>query len=334
MNKLYNIMGLGTFPFASPFRKMEDAQSEVILKSFLEECGTYIDVAPTYAFGKVEELCGRVFKQFDRDRFCVNTSCGYVRQGDKFVVSGKYDDVIADCDASLSRLGLDYIDMYISHIPDVNTPFSETIAAMRELKKAGKIKHIGVSNVTLEQLKEYNAHGDIEFIQNRFSLLNHTFDNDFQEYLSKNNIGVVAYQVLDRGLLTNKMLADFVLHEGDLRLKKAEFAPNIVSEISKWVKEMLLPIANDYALSIASLAIKWAQNQNFIIMCQCGATTLEQLSDFKKAVMTEVDDAFYRRVDQAYNSFEEYLLDKYNQTVRQFMGLENYNIYSGSASGK
>ena len=334
MNKLYNVMGLGTFPFASPFGKMDDANSEIILRTFLDECGTYVDVAPTYAFGKVEELCGRVFKQFNREQFCVNTSCGYVRQGDKFVVSGKYDDVIADCDASLTRLGLDYIDMYISHIPDVNTPFSETIAAMKELKKAGKIKHIGVSNVTLEQLKDYNAQGDIEFIQNRFSLLNHSFDNEFQEYLRQNNIGVVAYQVLDRGLLTNKMLSDFVLHEGDLRLKKAEFAPNIVSEISKWVKEMLHPIAQNYGLSIASLAIKWAQKQSFVIMCQCGATSLEQLSDFKNTVMIEVDDDFYRSIEQAYTSFEQYLKNKYNQTIRQFMGLESYNIYSGSASGK
>ena len=334
MKKLFNSMGLGTFPFAGPFGKMDDENSREILVSFLNRCGKYIDVAPTYAFGKVEELIGDELSKIPRNRFFINTSCGYVRQGDKFVVSGKYNDVVDDCNASLKRLKLDYIDLYISHIPDINTPFSETVTAMRDLKNAGKIKHIGVSNVSLEQLKEYNYAGDIEFVQNRFSLLNHSINEEFAKYLLDNRIGLVAYQVLDRGLLTDKMLGDFSVYEGDLRKKKPEFADNIVKEISIWVRDMLYPIAQKYGLSVTALAIKWAQKQKFVAMCQCGATKIEQLDDFEMAVNKIVPTVFFDEVDAAYNSLENNLLNKYNNTIRQFMGLENYNLYSGSASGK
>ena len=334
MTKLFNSMGLGTFPFAGPFGKIDDETSKTIINSFLKKCGKYIDVAPTYAFGKVEELLGKEFKNFDRKDFFVNTSCGYVRDGDGYRVSGKYADVIADCDASLKRLDLDYIDLYISHIPDVNTPFSETVSALLDLKNAGKIKHIGVSNVTLDQLKEYNAKGDIEFVQNRFSLLNHSIDKEFEEYLINNNIGLVAYQVLDRGLLTNKMLGNFSVNEGDLRKKKPEFDTQIVNELAIWVRTQLKPIAVENDISITSLAIKWAQHQPFVAMCQCGATKESQLSDFVDAVQVTVHDDFYDKVDAAYNVLENALLEKYGKTVRQFMGLESYNLYSGSASGK
>lgn len=334
MKKLFNSMGLGTFPFASPFGKMDDADSREILNAFLKRCGKYIDVAPTYAFGKVEEMLGEEFKKMNRNQFFVNTSCGYVRNGDGFAVSGKYDDVIADCEASLKRLQLDYIDLYISHIPDVTTPFEETVSAMRKLKKDGKIKHIGVSNVTLDQLKEYNAEGDIEFVQNRFSLLNHSVNDEFANYLITNNIGLVAYQVLDRGLLTNKMLGEFSVNEGDLRRKKPEFNENVVKEISNWVRNSLSPIANKYGISIATLAIKWAQKQPFVAMCQCGATKMEQLADFEMAVNKIIPSIFYNEVDSAYSELEAIIKEKYNQTVRQFMGLESYNLYSGSASGK
>ena len=87
MKKLFNGMGLGTFPFASPFGKMEDENSREILNAFLKRCGKYIDVAPTYAFGKVEEMLGEEFKKFNRNQFFVNTSCGYVKSGDAFVAA-------------------------------------------------------------------------------------------------------------------------------------------------------------------------------------------------------------------------------------------------------
>lgn len=334
MEKLFNGVGLGTFPFANPFGKIEEDVAAEVLHTFLQSGGKYIDVAPTYAFGHIEEFLGKELKKYARDDFFINTSCGYVLKKDKFVVSGKYEDVIADCDASLVRLGVDYIDLYISHIPDVSTPFAETMGALQELKKKGKIKHIGVSNVNLKQLKEYNADGIVEFVQNRFSLLSNSGSEEFRKYLLDNNIGLVAYQVIDRGLLTNKMLSPLMISESDLRSKKPEFKPEIVKEISHWIVESIYPIAQKYGISITTLAIKWARNQDFVAMCQCGATNPKYIKDFVDVIAVETPSDFYSEVDTAYDVLSKHLQDTYEQTVRQFMGLESYNLYSGSASGK
>ena len=135
--KLLNGIGLGTFPFASPFTKVDESEALNIVTSYINGGGKYIDTAPTYAFGEVENLLGRILKKFNRDDFFINTSCGFIRQGNGYVKSGKYKDVIQDCEESLLRLGLNEIDLYISHTPDTETgtPFSETIAALEDLKK-------------------------------------------------------------------------------------------------------------------------------------------------------------------------------------------------------
>lgn len=332
--KLYNGVGLGTFPFAGPFGSINEEDSSNILKTYLKGGGKYLDVAPTYAFGKVESFLGKELNDIERDKFFVNTSCGYIRNGDGFKVSGKYQDVIDDCEASLKRLGLNYIDLYISHIPDSKTPFSETMSALRKLKNEGKIKKIGVSNVNLEQLQEYNQEGEIEFVQNRFSLLNQAYSNEFIEYITENNIGLVAYQAIERGLLTDKMLKDFKIDSSDLRAKKPEFEKNIVKEISLWVREDLHPIASRNNISITTLAIKWALNNPFVALCQCGATKVSYLDDFFDVNNKDVDDMFFDCIDKAYLKFEDKIRTTYNKTIRQFMGLESYNLYSGSASGK
>ena len=334
MDKLFNGVGLGTFPFANPFGKMKEDVAAEVLHAYLQSGGKYIDVAPTYAFGQVEKFLGKELKKYARHQFFVNTSCGYVLKDDKFVVSGKYEDVMADCDASLIRIGVDYIDLYISHIPDVNTPFAETMGALKELKQKGKIKHIGVSNVSLEQLKEYNVNGDVEFVQNRFSLLSNSDSKEFRKYLLDNNIGLVAYQVIDRGLLTNKMLSPFKILDSDLRSKKPEFKQEVVQELSHWVIESIYPIAQKYGISITTLAIKWARNQDFVAMCQCGATNPQYIKDFVDVTAVDTSSDFYSEVDAAYDVLSKHLKNTYGQTVRQFMGLESYNLYSGSASGK
>lgn len=334
MDKLFNGVGLGTFPFANPFGKMKEDVAAEVLHAYLQSGGKYIDVAPTYAFGQVEKFLGKELKKYARDQFFINTSCGYVLKDDKFVVSGKYEDVMADCDASLIRIGVDYIDLYISHIPDVNTPFAETMGALKELKQKGKIKHIGVSNVSLEQLKEYNVNGDVEFVQNRFSLLSNSDSKEFRKYLLDNNIGLVAYQVIDRGLLTNKMLSPFKILDSDLRSKKPEFEQEVVQELSHWVIKSIYPIAQKYGISITTLAIKWARNQDFVAMCQCGATNPQYIKDFVDVTAVDTPPDFYSEVDAAYDTLSKHLKNTYGQTVRQFMGLESYNLYSGSASGK
>ncbi len=332
--KLLNGIGLGTFPFASPFTPVDGKTAGSILDAYLNGGGRYIDTAPTYGLGKVEELLGELLTKYPRDRFFINTSCGHVRDGEKLRLSGKYNDVLKECDESLRRLHLDYVDLYISHVPDPETPFTETMRALEEIKKVGKAKHIGVSNVTLEQLQEYNASGSVEFVQNRFSLINQDLPSAFQDYCKANNIGVIAYQVLDRGLLTDSVLKKLALGENDLRRRKPEFRENVVREIGAWVGESLQPIAADANINVSTLAIWWALQQPSVALCQCGATNLKQVQQILKVPELQPMPEVLVDVDAAYGLLEKRIRDRFSQSVREFTGLATYNIYAGSPTGK
>jgi methylglyoxal reductase len=335
MAMLLNGVGLGTFPFAGPFSEVSDGAAAV-LDAYFEAGGHYIDTAPTYDYGGVESLLGAELRKHPRERYFVNTSCGYVldADGEKFVVSGRPEDVVADCDASLQRLGLDFIDLYISHIPDPNVPFAETVGAMEDLRAAGKIRRIGVSNVTLDQLQEYNASGSISYVQNRFSYLNRSIDADFAAYCAEHEIGVVAYQVIERGMLTAKGNTVFPLREGDLRNAKAEFAGEVRARISSWVAHSLAPLAAELGVPLSALAIWWALRQPFVALCQFGATSVAQIQDSMRVLALNLPEDVADRMDQAYQRLADEVAEDHGGSVRDFLRLSGYSFYSGSATGK
>ncbi|MFI4989800.1 MAG: aldo/keto reductase [Solirubrobacterales bacterium] len=335
MTRLLNGVGLGTFPFAGPFSELGDDATS-ILGAYLDAGGTYIDTAPTYDYGEVESVLGRELAKRPRESFFVNTSCGYILDGEgkAYVVSGRPEDVIADCDASLSRLGLEYIDSYISHIPDPNVPFAETVGAMEELRQAGKVRMLGVSNVTLEQLEEYNASGAISLVQNRFSYLNRSIAADFADYCVSHDVGIVAYQVIERGMLTAKGRGVFVLRDGDLRQVKSEFGDEIREAISAWVSTSVTPIAERHGVPLAALAVWWALQQPFVALAQFGATSVAQIQETMRVCDASLPAETLRELDDAYAVLSSQLASDEKGSVRDFLGLSTYNFYGGSATGK
>jgi aryl-alcohol dehydrogenase-like predicted oxidoreductase len=209
--KQKNRVGLGTFPFSGDFSEVTRDEAKQIVLKFLELGGYYIDTAPLYGFGEVENLLGEALENVPREKYFLISKCGIVGIEEKVKKkSGKYDDVIIECYKSLERLKAKYIELYLVHSPDPNTPFDETIAALTELKTEGKIRQVGVSNVTLEELEAYNTTGIINFIQNRFSLINRSIALELESYLSKNSIKLIPYNVLDQGQLTDKIKASVV----------------------------------------------------------------------------------------------------------------------------
>lgn len=328
-------VGLGTFPFANPFGQMNESEAERILQTYLQSGGQYVDTAPTYAFGEVENTIGRIVKKIDPQRryLSISSMCGHVLdENNQFKKSGKYKDVIAACEGSLKRLQTDYLDFYISHTPDTETPFEETISAMVELKKQGKIKNIGVSNVSLDQLKSYNSNGQVQFVENRFSLLNRNFSNDFLDYCKSHNIGIIGFQIIERGLLTDKVLEGISLRDGDLRLKKPEFALDVREVIGQWVKTSLKPIADELGLSISGLALWWAMQQPSMAICLTGATKEGQLQSTLKALSVKPNSNVVKRIDEEYRKFENKISTEYSKSIRSFMGLDQV-VYK-SPSGK
>lgn len=321
-----NRVGLGTFPLADVFSHISKDDAKNLVRLFIKSGGYYIDTAPMYGFGEVEVLLGEVFKEFQRDQYYVVTKCGYIDvEGKTFQTiqkSGKYDDVIRECNISLKRMGLDYIDLYFMHSPDPNTPAEETIKAMVELKKQGKIKEIGVSNVNLAELKEYNKNGDVKFIQNRFSLINQSIDMEFQDYLNVHDIKLVPYQVIDRGQLSDRVFNKIEdMRKEDLRIGRSDWLPEKLNLIIDWVKEELSPIAKKLNISLEQLSIAWALHQKFLSFVIVGMTKPKIISVDLESNSVRLDDETLRELNKVYKNLEDKVKKVSGQTIREFRGL-------------
>lgn len=320
-----NKVGLGTFPLAGVFSKIDKEKAKEIVKLFLDNGGYYIDTAPLYGFGEIENILGEVLKDYPREKYFLITKCGYIDvEGKTFATvkkSGKHDDVIHECNISLKRLGLDYIDLYFVHSPDPNTPYEETMNALIELQKQGKIKHIGVSNVNLVELKEYTKYGKVEFIQNRFSLINQSINPEFQKYLIENKIGLIPYQVIDRGQLTESIINGMPLIESDLRVERTEWIKEKKNFIAKWSVENLLPIANKLGVTLSQISVAWALHQKYLSFVIVGVTNPEYIPINLKSNDIKLDENVIKEIDAAYRKLEDEIKSKYSQTVREFRGL-------------
>lgn len=321
-----NRVGLGTFPLANVFSEINKDGAKYIVRQFIDNGGYYIDTAPMYGFGEVEQLLGEVLKEYSRDKYYIATKCGYIDvEGKTFQTiqkSGKCEDVIRECDISLKRLGLDYIDLYFMHSPDPNTPPEETMRALTKLQEQGKIKEIGVSNVSLTELKEYNKTDKVKFIQNRFSLINRSIDKELEQYLLSKKIGLIPYQVIDRGQLTGKVFEGVEnLREGDLRIGRSDWLPEKINVISDWVKENLSPIAKKLDITLGQLSIAWALHQQYLGFVIVGVTNPEFIPINLKANDIVLSEDIVSEINDAYLQFEKMINDKYGQTIREFRGL-------------
>lgn len=323
---MHNRVGLGTFPLAGVFNKITKENAKELVKIFLDTEGYYIDTAPLYGFGEVENLLGEVLKDYQRNNFYLITKCGYVNvEGKTFQTvqkSGKYNDVIRECERSLKRLNLDYINLYFVHSPNPNTPFEETMSALNKLQQQGKIKEIGVSNVNLAELKEYIKYGKVKFIQNRFSLLNRSIITEFQKCLLKNKIGLIPYQVIDRGQITGKVFEGIdKLRKGDFRTGRSDWQQEKVNVISNWVKNNLSPIAKRLNITLGQLSIAWALHQKYLSFVIVGATNPEFIPINLKANAINLNKNTLKEIESVYLKLEEDIKQKYGQSIREFRGL-------------
>ena len=320
-----NRVGLGTFPLASVFSQIDTRQAEKIVESFLVNGGYYIDTAPLYGFGEIEKLLGHVLKKYPREKYFLMTKCGYVDvEGKSFQTvrkSGKYEDVIRECENSLRRLNMDFIDLYLVHSPNKQIPFSETINALTKLKKDGKIKEIGVSNVNLSELKEYNSNCQIKFVQNRFSLINRSINSEFEEYLLENKIYFMPYHLLEIGLLTGIAFENFKLRPGDLRENLSYWNIKNQELIFKWVREKLAPISKGLGITIGQLNIAWGLQQKFMGFVIVGTTREDYLKINLAANDIRLSDEVLLKLDRAYIDLELEINEKYKMSVREFRGL-------------
>ena len=267
----------------------------------------FIDTAPAYGLGLSERIVGEAVRG-RRDKVILATKCGLVwhtGKGTFFIDQNgarihRYlgaDSIRYEVEQSLRRLETDYIDLYQTHWQDSTTPIEETMGTLLDLKKQGKIRAIGVSNCTLDQLRRYRSVGPADAAQEQYSMLHRGLEREYLPYCAQNHMAVLAYSPLANGLLTGKVDPDRVFPEDDLRSHSPLFSR--ASRIR--VREMLdrmRPVAGKYGLTDGQLVIAWTLAQLGITHALVGARDESQASENAAAGGLLLAAADVRQVDE------------------------------------
>ena len=275
---------------------------------------TTIDTAAVYGFGLSEELTGKATKG-KRSKVQILTKFGLnwnEKKGEFFFASqdnsGKETDiyrysskekVISDCDQSLKRLGTDYIDLYQIHWADPTTPVSETMEALEILVRQGKIRAGAVCNYSVDLMTEAEKTFMIASNQVPYSMVNRDIENDIVPHCIDNNIGILAYSPLQRGLLTGKIKKGHIFKDGDTRPGTIYYKePNLsrILQLNKKLEEM----ANGLYVTLAQLVLNWTIQQPGITCALAGARNPTQVLDNVKA-------ADFRLTGEEMNRINEFL---------------------------
>jgi methylglyoxal reductase len=306
-------IGLGTWAIGGwMWGGTHEADAIDAIQASIDSGVTLIDTAPAYGLGRAEKIVGDAIVG-RRDRVVLATKCGLVwdtDQGTPFVMQNgrqihRYlgpESIKCECEQSLKRLGTDHIDLYQTHWQDSTTPIEETMGALMDLKREGKIRAIGVSNATIEQVAEYRAVGPVDTAQEKYSMLDLNLDAVHVPYLQKSNIAFLAYSPLANGLLSGKITASREFSGDDLRRNNARFS----AESRQWVAKVLRqlePIAKEHDATIAQVVIAWTLEQPGVTHALVGARKRKQALEDAAAGDVMLSAEELDNIDQAIEQF-------------------------------
>ncbi|SDR25200.1 aldo/keto reductase [Pseudovibrio sp. Tun.PSC04-5.I4] len=282
-------IGLGTWAMGGWMWGGGDDQASVdAIKASLDAGVSLIDTAPAYGFGHAEELVGKAIKG-RRDEVVLATKCGLVwheKKGNHFFDAeghavhrylGK-NAIIHEAEQSLKRLGTDYIDLYITHWQDSTTPIAETMEALLTLKQQGKIRAIGISNASPADLEQYIAAGQLDAIQECYSMLDRGIEKTLLPLCKQHDVATLSYSSLALGLLAGKIGPERMFEGDDQRKDNPRFSVENRVKIQGFVKS-IGGIANDHGISIAQTVIAWTLAQPGITYALCGARNVKQATE-------------------------------------------------------
>ena len=304
-----SVVGLGTWAIGGwMWGGTDEAQSVDAIRASIDEGISLIDTAPAYGMGRSEEIVGKAIKG-RRDKVVLATKCGLVwhtQQGNYFFDQqekpvhrylGKAS-IIHEVEQSLKRLGTDHIDLYITHWQDSTTPIDETMAALEQLKADGKIRAIGASNTSLDDVKGYVAAGQLDAIQEEYSMVQRQAEADLLPYCLSNNVSMLSYSSLALGLLSGKIGPERTFSGDDQRKENPRFSVANRAKVAQLMSD-IQPVCDRHGASQAQIIIAWTVAQPGITFSLCGARNPSQAIENAKAGRIVLSQEDLTTIDKA-----------------------------------
>lgn len=302
-------IGFGCQEVGGGYGDIDEAEFARAVHRALDLGVNLFDTAEAYGSGASEEALGRALRG-RRDRALISTKFGTGYQDRANFRDARVERVRASIEGSLRRLQTDHVDIYNVHWPDRSTPFEETLGALDDLVGAGKIRFVGLSNFTVEELDACTKLRRIDVVQSVHGLFDRRMERDVLPWCMANDVGFVGYGSLAYGLLSGALARDHVFPADDWRSKTDKwgvmsglfdhlFGPGTIPA-NVAVVEALREIAARRGMSVAQLALDWAASSAGVSTALVGCRTIGEIEADVEALATKLDSSDHEAIDAAF----------------------------------
>ena len=317
-----SVIGMGTWAIGGGEWWGDNDEKESIrtIQYAVDQGITWIDTAPAYGFGLSEEVVGKAIKSC-REKVVLSTKCGLEwrekggslhvhRDGRDLYRNLAPESIRKDLEDSLRRLQTDYIDVYYTHWQSVgDVAIEDTMQELMKMKQEGKIRAIGASNVTVAHLEEYLKYGQLDVIQERYSMVDRKIEKELMPFCNTHQITIQAYSPIEQGLLTGKVSNDRKLTPGDIRNSQVSWLPQnriLINQMLDGWKDL----AEKYQCAIGNLVIAWTAEQSPYMNVLCGARKVHQVEENVLAGKVELELEDLKRMTKDANEVVEKMISK------------------------
>lgn len=293
-------IGLGTWAMGGwLWGGTDEAESIATIHAALDRGINLIDTAPVYGFGVAEQIVGKaIAERGGREQVIIATKAGLEWNGHAPYRNSSARRLRKEIEDSLSRLRTDYIDLYQVHWPDPAVPIDETARTLEEMRQAGKIRAIGVSNYSASEMEEFRKAAQLSTAQPPYNLFEREIEKDVLPFCHANGIATLTYGALCRGLLSGRMRADTKFGGDDLRQSDPKFIPPRYEQYLEAVRRLSELAKSRYGKSVLELSVRWVLDRPGVSVALWGARHPRQLDPVPGTMGWKLDDDAMRAIEK------------------------------------